>query len=237
MRVSRWVSGAAAAAGLVAAVVGAGVVQAQQSQTFPMSITENRVQGVAGSTSVTPMGGNQLRVEITLTGLRPNAQHAAHIHTAAGARCDTGAPVTYPLTQVRADASGRGTSVTTVTLTADKPINANNAYANVHTNPDGGPGIICANITASYAAQAAGAAPQPQRPAGQPAAPAAQRPAAAPAGQPAPARPAAPPAAPATLPRAGATATVERQAALFLGIAAAALAFGAPALIAVRRRR
>src|SRR3712207_8446672 len=39
---------------------------------------------------------------------------------------------TYPLTEVRVDANGVGTSSTTVTLRADAPVTAGNAYVNVH---------------------------------------------------------------------------------------------------------
>lgn len=149
---------------VLAALLGAfaaGTARAQQPQqaTFPMTVTENRAPGAAGQVTITPVGPGQIRVDIRVTGLQPNAEHAAHIHTAQGARCDTGAPVTYPLTNVRVDASGVGTSSTVVQLTADKPVQANNAYVNVHraaTPP--GEGIICANITVTYTAETVRAA-------------------------------------------------------------------------------
>jgi hypothetical protein len=131
-----------------------------------MSVTENRAPGATGQVTITPVGTGQIRVDIRVTGLQPNAEHAAHIHTAQGARCDTGAPVTYPLTNVRVDASGVGTSSTVVQLTADKPVQANNAYVNVHraaTPP--GEGIICANITMTYTVETVRAAAGAQPPA------------------------------------------------------------------------
>jgi hypothetical protein len=114
--------------------------------------------------TITPLGNDQVRVEIRVTGLQANNQHAAHIHTAQDARCDNNAPITYPLTNVSVDGSGAGTSTTTVTLTADKPVQANNAYVNVHQMATGGPGVICANVTASFVAgqAAAGAAAAPR---------------------------------------------------------------------------
>jgi hypothetical protein len=157
-RSRRFLAGGLAAAGLVAVLGIAGIAQAQQPATFEMSITENRIQGASGQTTITPLGNDQARVDIRITGLQPNNQHAAHIHTAQGARCDTNAPVTYPLTNVSVDGSGVGTSTTTITLTADKPIQANNAYVNVHQMAMGGPGVICANITQSYTAGGAGGA-------------------------------------------------------------------------------
>src|ERR671915_218568 len=88
--------------------------------------------GAGGQVTMTPLPNNQVRVDIRATGLPAGEQRAAHIHTAQGARCDTGAPVTYPLTNVSVDAGGVGTSTTTITLTADRPVQANNAYVNVH---------------------------------------------------------------------------------------------------------
>lgn len=153
---------------VLGALGGVEVAQAQQPQpaTFPMSVTENRAPGATGQVTITPVGTGQIRVDIRVTGLQPNAEHAAHIHTAQGARCDTGAPVTYPLTNVRVDASGVGTSSTVVQLTADKPVQANNAYVNVHraaTPP--GEGIICANITMTYTVETVRAAAGAQPPA------------------------------------------------------------------------
>jgi hypothetical protein len=144
--------------GLVALLTLAGIAQAQQPVTLQMSITENRIQGAAGQVTMTPMANNQVQVDIRITGLQPNAAHAAHVHTAQGAQCDTNAPVTYPLTNVSVDGSGVGTSATTITVTDDKPIQANNAYVNVHQMAMGGPGVICANVTQAFVAGATGGA-------------------------------------------------------------------------------
>ena len=154
--VLNWKGGMAAVA-LTLSLGAAGVTQAQQPLTVPMAVTENRAPGVAGQTTITPLGNNQIRVDARLTGLQPNAEHAFHIHSAPGAVCDNNAPVTYPLTNVRADASGVGTSSTTVTLVADRPVNANNAYVNAHQGASPpGQGVICGNITTSFTFQAGG---------------------------------------------------------------------------------
>lgn len=157
-RSQRLLASGMVAAGFLAVLSIAGIAQAQQPATFQMSITENRVQGATGQVTMTPTGNNQARVDIRITGLPPNNEHAAHVHTAQGARCDTNAPVTYPLTNVSVDGSGVGTSTSTITLTDDKPINANNAYVNVHQLPTGGPGVICADVTQTYTVAAAGGA-------------------------------------------------------------------------------
>ncbi len=81
-------------AGVIALVSLTGIAQAQQPLTLQMSITENRIQGATGEVTMTPMANNQVQVDIRITGLQPNGAHAAHIHTAQGAQCDTNAPVT-----------------------------------------------------------------------------------------------------------------------------------------------
>ncbi len=141
-------------------------VRAQQATgpaTYPMTVTMDRVPGATGEVTITPLGGNQIRVDISISGLPTSpSSRAAHIHTAPGAVCDNNAPVTYPLNDVMIDSSGHGTSTTTVTLQPDKPVLANNAYVNVHeqANPPG-PGVICANITQSYTAEGATATAAP----------------------------------------------------------------------------
>lgn len=135
-------------------------VQAQQAATYPMQVTQNRVPGATGQVTMTSLGNNQVRVDISIKGLPVSpSSRAAHIHTAVGAVCDNNSPITYPLTNVAVDASGNGTSSTTIALTSDKPIQANNAYVNVHEQASPpGQGVICANITQSYLAQGASGA-------------------------------------------------------------------------------
>ena len=163
-------AGAALALAILALGTGAAALAAQQPVTLPLQVTENRAPGASGQVMMTPLGNNQVRVDIRITGLPANEQRAAHIHTAPGAVCDTGAPVTYPLSNVAVDASGVGTSTTTVTLMADRPVQAGNAYVNVHqgnvaAGAPAGQGVICANVTATFAAQAG--APAGGQPAGQ----------------------------------------------------------------------
>jgi hypothetical protein len=135
------------------------VTAGQQPTTLTFTVTENRVPGAAGSGTITPLGGNQLRIDIRLTGMPANGEHAMHIHLADGARCDTNAPIVYPLTNVRVDGAGVGTSTSTVTLRPEQPVRAGNAYINVHqgaTVPS--PGVICANIDTTFAADGAAGA-------------------------------------------------------------------------------
>jgi hypothetical protein len=125
----------------------------QQPATLDFNVTENRVPEADGSGTITPQSGNQLRIEVHLTGMPPNSEHAMHIHLGNGARCDTNAPIVYPLNNVQVDAAGTGTSTSTITLRADQPVRAGNAYINVHQAPTvPSPGIICANIDATFEA-------------------------------------------------------------------------------------
>jgi hypothetical protein len=222
-----WRQGVLLAAVLVASLGATRVVHAQQPMTITLSVTENREPGLAGTAIIAPLPNSQVRVDIRITGLpRNDVDRPAHIHTAAGARCDNGAPITYPLTNVKVDASGVGTSTTTVTLTPDKPVTANNAYVNVHNPAQGGRGVICGNITANLSGLAAGAQPAPQRPAGAPAQPPAQRAAAAPAQ-------------PAALPRTGAAAQGDTGSLPWpvAGLAMITVLLGGAGALAYARRR
>jgi hypothetical protein len=129
---------------------------AQQPATLTFTVTENRVPGAAGTGTITPLPNNQIRVDVRLTGMQPNSEHAMHIHVAPGARCDNNAPVVYPLTSVMVDGAGVGTSTSTITLRPERPVQAGNAYINVHQDPMvPSPGVICANIDTTFAASAA----------------------------------------------------------------------------------
>jgi pyruvate/2-oxoglutarate dehydrogenase complex dihydrolipoamide acyltransferase (E2) component len=253
MRVSIvWKAGSVLAAVLALSLIATNAARAQQPIMITMAVTENREPGLMGMATITPLPNSQVRVDIRITGLPPNdTARPAHIHTAQGARCDSGAPVTYPLENVSVDAMGVGTSSTVVTLTADKPVTANNAYVNVHNPAQMGRGVICGNITVTLAgATAAAPATQPgaPRPAAAPAQPAAQRPAAAPARPAAapaqrpaaaPARPAAAPAQrPAAVPRTGTGLQADSSFAWSLaGLAAIALLLAGSGALAMARRR
>jgi hypothetical protein len=147
----------------LAAISAVSPARAQQPAMLDFNVTENRVPGADGTGTITPLPGDQLRVEVRLTGLPPNGEHAMHIHLGDGARCDTNAPIVYPLNNVQVDGAGVGTSATTITLRPDQPVRAGNAYVNVHQAPTvPSPGVICANIDTTFAAGATGeAAPAP----------------------------------------------------------------------------
>jgi hypothetical protein len=133
----------------------AGVARAQNpSITLTMKVTENRAPGAAGTVTLTALSSTSARVDIRVTGVQPNATFMAHIHASSNAVCDNGAPVVYPLTPVKSDASGVGTSTTTITVNPNTPIRPQLAYVNVHeANGSPGQGIICADVTSDFSAQ------------------------------------------------------------------------------------
>lgn len=157
------------------------VAHAQQPLTITMTPTADRGTGLAGTVTVTPAGTNQVKVDIRITGLKPDDERSAHIHSPGTGTdvCDTGGPVVYPLTNVKADASGVGTSTTNVTFDPAKGIPTTGWYFNVHVGAGAntGLGVICGKGPASLTA-AAGAAPAAAASPAAGAAPAAAAPAA-----------------------------------------------------------
>jgi LPXTG-motif cell wall-anchored protein len=145
------------------------VAQAQTPATIQMVPTGDNT--LSGTVTITPVGGNQVRVDETINGLKPNDDRATHIHSPGNgpvqANCDSNGPVVYPLNDVKADASGKGTSSTTITLDPSKGIPTTGWYVNVHMGaaPNVGSGVICGAITAPLVAGGA-AAPSPAAGAG-----------------------------------------------------------------------
>ncbi|HEX3641803.1 MAG TPA: CHRD domain-containing protein [Ktedonobacteraceae bacterium] len=81
----------------------------------------------ASGTAQLSIESGKLTVKLTVTGLAPNSTHIAHIHKGS---CEAQGAVLYPLTSVVADASGKGTSTTTVPNVSSIP--ASGWYVNVH---------------------------------------------------------------------------------------------------------
>jgi len=170
--------------------------------------------GLAGTVIITPLGPNQVKVDVRVTGLKPNDERIDHIHSpgpTATAPCDTGGPVVYPFTNVKADANGVGTSTTTVTFDPAKGIPGPGWYVNVHQGLSGA-GVICAKIPATLGSAAAAPAA---------AAPAAAAPAAA---------------VPAALPRTGTGGPAPSPVTLIVALVLAGFALGGAGLSIARPR-
>lgn len=150
--------------GLAAALTAGSLlaVQAQTATTIQMVPTGDST--LTGTVTITPLGGNQVRIDETINGLKPNDDRATHIHSPGNgpvvANCDSNGPVVYPLNDVKADASGKGTSSTTITIDPSKGVPTAGWYVNVHQGaaPNVGSGVICGRITAPIVAGAAAAA-------------------------------------------------------------------------------
>ncbi|WP_429420514.1 CHRD domain-containing protein [Nocardia sp. GAS34] len=74
---------------------------------------------------------HSLHVDLTATGLPANSAHAVHIHKGT---CAAQGDVVYPLPDLQADASGKGTVSTTVQNVTTAPP-ATGWYVNVHRGP------------------------------------------------------------------------------------------------------
>ncbi|MBU3061490.1 CHRD domain-containing protein [Nocardia sp. NEAU-G5] len=74
---------------------------------------------------------HSLHVDLTATGLPANSAHAVHIHKGT---CAAQGDVVYPLPDLQADASGKGTVSTTVQNVTTAPP-ATGWYVNVHMGP------------------------------------------------------------------------------------------------------
>ncbi|MGI9179989.1 MAG: CHRD domain-containing protein [Longimicrobiaceae bacterium] len=98
--------------------------------------------GVTGEAMINPQNGDT-RVVLTVRGARPNATVQAHIHRGS---CDTQGPVAAPLEAVNTDATGMGTSTSTVNVPGMTVMNGQH-YVQAHTaGADPGPPTACADI-------------------------------------------------------------------------------------------
>lgn len=101
----------------------------------------------ASGTAKLNLSGHTLTVQMTVTGLAPRTDHMVHIHAGT---CASQGPVIYPLTTLKADASGKATATTTIQNVMIIP--ANGWYVNVHDSTDlstqtGFDPITCGNVT------------------------------------------------------------------------------------------
>lgn len=114
------------------------------------AVTLNPVgnSGISGQANLTTQGG-QTQVTVQLTGMQPSSAHAGHVHQGT---CDAIGPVVAPLQDVAADASGNGTSTSTLTLPMDSVMNGRHVisyHQAAGANP--GPPASCGAIPAHMA--------------------------------------------------------------------------------------
>jgi hypothetical protein len=125
--------------------------QSTQSVTIVMQGEElGQLQGakveptkVTGSATITAVDSG-IRVNVKLTGLNPNQQSAGHIHTG---KCGQQGNVVIPLNNISADASGAGSSETTLPNASFNEVTNGTYYVQYHiqVSPPGRQ-ISCGNI-------------------------------------------------------------------------------------------
>ncbi len=119
-----------------------------QSVQVPLSAPTNASSQNASGTAHLTLNGHTLTVQVTLEGLAPKTEHMAHIHSGT---CASQGAVVYPLTTLKADASGKAVSTTTIQNVITIP--ASGWYVNVHDSNDlstqtGFDPIACGDVTA-----------------------------------------------------------------------------------------
>jgi hypothetical protein len=129
----------------------AAFAQSNQSITIIMQGEElGQLQGaqveptkVIGSATIT-QAGSGIRVVVKLNGLNPNQQSAGHIHTG---KCGQQGPVVFPLNNIAADASGAGSSDTTLPNVPYSQVTNGTYYVQYHVQVSPpGKQISCGNI-------------------------------------------------------------------------------------------
>ena len=118
---ARWLSGAALAITMFAAVALAFALSAsagaQENQTVEVNLTQSRESGVSGTATLDDVNGG---VEVTLEMRdlpQPGIKHINHIHaggTCADDRAGRTAPVTIPLKTITTQEDGTGSATTTL---------------------------------------------------------------------------------------------------------------------------
>lgn len=122
-------------------VVGCSAETTEPRESESLDLSPIGESGVSGTAVITDESGDVSTVEVELTGLEPNTQHAGHVHV--GSCADQGA-IVMALEPVTADSEGNGTAVTPGVpddqLTTD-------FYVQYHVSfdPPGAP-IACADI-------------------------------------------------------------------------------------------
>jgi hypothetical protein len=129
----------------------AAFAQSTQSITIIMQGEElGQLQGakveptkVIGSATIT-QAGSGIRVVVKLSGLNSNQQSAGHIHTG---KCGQQGSVVFPLNNIAADASGAGSSDTTLPNVPYNEVTNGTYYVQYHVQVSPpGKQISCGNI-------------------------------------------------------------------------------------------
>lgn len=103
-------------------------LKSSQSVQATFQPTHTGSQNASGTTDLS-LSGRTLTVKLDVSGLAPRSDHEVHIHAGS---CASQGPVLYPLTTLKADASGKATSTTTIQNVTSIP--ASGWYVNIHNS-------------------------------------------------------------------------------------------------------
>ncbi len=141
---------------LLLATMSVALAQTAPSVTLDMkAVSGSKVTG----TAVITQAGNGITVSVKLSGFDPNTSHDGHIHSGT---CEQQGGVVFPLTTIKADASGAGSADTTLPNASFATVSDGKHYVQYHTasNPPGQQ-VSCANIPAAKAGQGGGTTTTP----------------------------------------------------------------------------
>lgn len=105
-------------------------LKSTQTATATFQPTSAGNQNASGTAHLT-LSGHTLTVQLNVTGLAPRSEHMVHIHAGS---CASQGSVVYPLTPIKADASGKANVRTTIQNVMTIP--ANGWYVNLHYSTD-----------------------------------------------------------------------------------------------------
>lgn len=121
------------------------------AQTTPLSLQMQAIEGskVTGTATITPDGAG-IKVSVKLAGFPANSDHAGHIHQG---KCEAQGPVVYPLTTIKADASGAGSADTSLPTVSLASLTGSTTYYVQYHEAATPPGkqVSCANIVLAAA--------------------------------------------------------------------------------------
>lgn len=143
-----------------ALLLASSVAVAYAQATTLVTLRPRPGQTATGTATLRPgPGPNQTTVTITVRGLPPNQVRVNHIHQGS---CEAEGPIVYPLTDLRSDAQGNATAITTVPASL-ATLTSGRYYINVHAGPAlPAPGISCGNIPAAAVGPAQAPAQAPR---------------------------------------------------------------------------
>lgn len=122
-------------------------LRSNQAMQLTLQAPTNSANENASGSAHLSLSGQTLTVQVEMSGLQPDSEHAVHIHRGS---CTSEGPVLYPLTVLKANAEGKATATTTIQHVTTIP--STGWYVNVHRTTDlstqtGFDPIACGDVT------------------------------------------------------------------------------------------